>query len=86
MKLMFSCKEIHDRASQFIDGESSMLTKAGVLMHILMCGRCRLFIKQLRLTVNTIHKIPEKKSLDDDALEAMADKLLDNAKHTEPAP
>lgn len=82
MKLMFSCKDIHNRASQFIDGETSMLTKAGVLMHILMCGNCRLFIKQLRLTVTSVKQLPcehhSAQNLDD-----LADKILANNKPSE---
>ncbi|MCL5975833.1 MAG: zf-HC2 domain-containing protein [Gammaproteobacteria bacterium] len=82
MKLMFSCKDIHDRASQFIDGDCSMLTKAGVLMHILMCGNCRLFIKQLRLTVASIRQMPDKQHSDQD-LDALADKILAKTKPAE---
>lgn len=82
MKLMFSCKDIHDRASQFIDDDCSMLTKAGVLMHILMCGKCRLFIKQLRLTVASIRQVPDKQHSDQD-LDALADKILANTKKSE---
>jgi len=75
MKLMFSCKDIHDRASQFIDGETSMLTKVGVLMHILMCGKCRLFIKQLRLTIALIKKTPEQQHSKHD-LQTIADNIF----------
>jgi predicted anti-sigma-YlaC factor YlaD len=84
MKLMFSCKDIHQRSSQYINGENSLLTKAGVLMHILMCGHCRLFIKQLRLTVKTIKKIPQHQQHNEDELDAMVDKLLANHKHIKP--
>lgn len=75
MKFMFSCKDIHDRASQFVDGETTMLTKVGVLMHILMCGKCRLFIKQLRLTIASIRQLPDKQKTAQD-LDALADKIL----------
>lgn len=79
MKLMFSCKDIHDRASQFIDGETSMLTKVGILKHILMCGNCRLFIKQLRQTVVLIKKMPVPDNTNQD-LDAIADKILSKNK------
>ncbi len=83
MKFMFSCREVHERASQFIDGESNMLTKTGVLMHILMCGNCRRFIKQLRLTVKTIQIMPAQQQINDEEdLDAMADELL--TKHVDP--
>jgi predicted anti-sigma-YlaC factor YlaD len=79
---MFSCKDIHDRASQFVDGETSTLTKVGVLMHILMCGKCRLFIKQLRLTISSIRQLPDKQNTAQD-LDALADKILAKNKPTE---
>ncbi|MDT8309947.1 MAG: hypothetical protein RQ732_00735 [Methylophaga sp.] len=80
MKHMLSCKDIHDRGSQFIDGNTGMLTKVGMLMHILMCGNCRLFIRQLRQTVVLIKKMSEQSDSDQD-LDAIADKILCKHKH-----
>lgn len=80
MKFMFSCKDIHDRASQFIDGDCSMSTKAGVLMHNLMCGNCRLFVKQLRQTIVVIKKMPVQQHSNQE-IDAIVDKILSKNKH-----
>lgn len=82
MKFMFSCKDIHDRASLFIDGNCSLPTKAGMLMHLLMCGKCHLFVKQLRLTVALLRKMPTQYQSNSD-LEAMADNILAKNKMAE---
>ncbi|MDF1588554.1 MAG: zf-HC2 domain-containing protein [Gammaproteobacteria bacterium] len=81
MKFMFSCKDIHDQASQFIDGDCSMSTKAGVLMHTLMCSNCRLFIKQLRQTIVVIKKMPVQEYSNQE-LDDIADKILSKDQHS----
>ena len=51
---MFSCKDVHDKASHYLDEDMGLLARIGILMHLLMCGQCRLFVKQLKLTVATV--------------------------------
>ncbi len=73
MKLMFSCKDVHDRASLYIDNDMGLLARMGILMHLLICGQCRLFIKQLKLTVATVSRM--KISTPESELAELAQKL-----------
>jgi len=57
MKLMFSCKEVHERASRYLDQDMDLFPRMGMLMHLLMCGQCRMFVKQLDLTITTLGKM-----------------------------
>jgi predicted anti-sigma-YlaC factor YlaD len=76
MKLMFSCKEVHDRASLYLDKEIGVLPRMGILMHLLMCGQCRLFVKQLQLTVDTVREASQdSRQPADSQLDELAQKL-----------
>lgn len=73
MKLMFSCKEVHERASLYLDKDMDLLPRMGMLMHLLMCGQCRLFVKQLDLTITSLGKMKTNDSSTD--LNDLAKKL-----------
>lgn len=73
MKWMFSCKDVHDRASDYIDHESGLLSRMAILMHTLMCKDCRTFVKQLKLTVTMVTSI--KSPQDQSELDQLAEKL-----------
>lgn len=79
MKLMFSCKDVHQRASRYLDKDMDLLPRMGMLTHLLMCGHCRMFVKQLNLTVTTLSKMKTIDSTPD--LSALAKKL--QQKHSE---
>jgi len=54
---MLSCKDISKLASDHIDNNLPPLMKMKVKMHLFMCHKCRDFINQMRLTVNTLKNL-----------------------------
>ncbi|WP_266325212.1 zf-HC2 domain-containing protein [Methylophaga sp. OBS4] len=72
---MFSCKDIHDKASHYLDHEAGLMTRLGVLFHLLMCGQCRQFLKQLKLAVSTVSRLKPEPEITTADMEALADKL-----------
>lgn len=75
MKLMLSCKEVHDDASAYLDGDLSASRKMLIRMHVMMCSRCRRFIRQLRLTVETLKAWHQQNQVTDAREIELADKL-----------
>ncbi|MDT8371274.1 MAG: hypothetical protein RQ783_04680 [Gammaproteobacteria bacterium] len=73
MNLMFSCKDVHERASRYLNEDIDLFPRMGMMTHLLMCGHCRMFVKQLDLTVTTLGKIKTIDSAPD--LSALAKKL-----------
>jgi len=65
MKMMPSCREITERASDYLDQNLSPWQRAAFRMHLLMCVYCRRHVKHLDLTVATLGKI----TAEDDARE-----------------
>jgi len=58
MKIMPSCRDITEHASDYLDHALSPWHRAGFRLHLLMCLYCRRHIKQLRLTVATVGRLP----------------------------
>jgi len=56
---MPSCKEVTEHSSDYIDRNLPWWKRPGYWLHLAMCVHCRRYVKQLKLTINTISKTPE---------------------------
>ena len=76
---MLSCKDISHLASEHIDNNLPPLMKMKVKMHLFMCHKCRIFMKQFRTTVETVHAIkpnPHANKLEQETIELQVQALL----------
>lgn len=55
---MLKCREVSELASAIIDQNLSMRTRLAVLAHLTLCPHCRLYLRQLRLTAETLRRLP----------------------------
>jgi len=55
---MFSCKDITEKANEYIDRELPLFTRAKVQLHLFICVNCRQYLRQLQLTIHTLRKMP----------------------------
>lgn len=51
---MLMCRELAGIASDYIDGELSTGQNLSVKFHLMMCGNCRTFIGNLRMSTELI--------------------------------
>lgn len=72
---MLRCREIAEQASDHIDGRESAGTRLQVAMHLLLCGRCRGFMRQMRLTVAALRSRREE-PLGDSRAEDLAEAAI----------
>ncbi len=47
---MLTCKQVAARASAMIDGELGFFDHLQMRLHLMMCGGCDTFVKQMRIT------------------------------------
>lgn len=71
---MLSCKELVARSSDFLDSQLSFRERLAVRSHLAICGRCRRFIKQMRVTQRVLRALPEAAIPE---LEALAARLAE---------
>lgn len=65
---MLTCREMSELGSDIIESRLSFRTRMAVLMHLHMCSRCKLYIKQLELTSQVLQQLP----LEDEAVDSQA--------------
>jgi predicted anti-sigma-YlaC factor YlaD len=57
---MMTCKDVLQRLSDIVDGESPLLTRCSFYIHIAMCKNCRKYFQQFRdIHEATQHVEPE---------------------------
>jgi len=62
---MLSCREMSELGSEILDGHLRLRTRWAVMIHLRMCPRCKMYIKQLKLTAQVLQRMP----LGDDAVD-----------------
>lgn len=65
---MLTCREMSELGSEIIESHLSFRTRLAVLMHLRMCSRCKLYIKQLKLTSDVLQQLP----LQDETVDSQA--------------
>lgn len=78
---MLNCKQATELASKSLDIKLSFRQKIGLKMHLMMCGLCRAYEKQLRMIKKISPKLDayiegqEQHTLPDASKERMKDQL-----------
>lgn len=57
---MLNCREMSELGSEIIEGHLRWRTRWAVMMHLRMCSRCKMYIKQLKLTSEVLQSMPFK--------------------------
>ena len=69
---MLTCKELVAHSSDYLDGQLTLRQRIAVRAHLAMCGNCRRFIRQMKLTQAVIRQMPEGELPE---LEALSERL-----------
>ncbi|MDP2780099.1 hypothetical protein [Devosia sp.] len=75
---MLTCREMSELGSDIIEGDLRLSTRWAVFMHLKMCSRCTLYIKQLKLTSAVLQQLPLNTTAVDSA--AILEKLQERDK------
>jgi hypothetical protein len=51
---MLSCRDLTERAGDYLEGAMPPRARLGVWLHLLICRVCRLYLRQLRLIARVI--------------------------------
>ncbi|WDR06300.1 zf-HC2 domain-containing protein [Devosia rhodophyticola] len=51
---MLTCKELGERASDYLDSEMNWRDRVSVRLHLMMCKHCRAYMDQLAKTVQLL--------------------------------
>ena len=54
-----TCREVSDRASEYLDDNISILTKVRVGLHLATCTHCRAYVQQIDLVSSALSSLPK---------------------------
>lgn len=75
---MLTCKELVAHSSDYLDGQLTLRQRLAVRAHLAMCGNCRRFIRQMKLTQAVIRQMPDEALPE---LDALAERLAQNRRN-----
>ena len=62
---MLSCRELTEVITDYLEGRMTLWQRLQFHMHLGMCRHCRLYLKQMRVTVAALGKVPDQVVPDD---------------------
>jgi len=57
---MLSCKELTELITDYVEGRLSLMQRMRFKLHLGLCRDCREYLRQMRLTVRTLGRLPEE--------------------------
>jgi hypothetical protein len=60
MSFMPSCREVTEKASEYVEKEMSFWQRLGFRLHLFICVHCRHYVKQLRLTIGALGRMQQE--------------------------
>lgn len=55
---MLTCQQLTELVTDYLEGRLSFVERMGFQMHIGMCRSCRAYLRQMKVTVHTLGKLP----------------------------
>ena len=55
---MLNCREVSERASDFLDATLPACVRLQMRLHLVMCRMCREYVRQMALVVSTLRRLP----------------------------
>ncbi|NOZ53883.1 MAG: zf-HC2 domain-containing protein [Gammaproteobacteria bacterium] len=80
---MISCKDITEKANDYIDRELPLLTRMKMKIHLFACIHCQRYVSQLQITILALRKMKKEHSVDENTVDNIVNNLK-NYKQNEP--
>ena len=62
---MPTCKRVTELVTEYAEGNLSFLDRLRFQVHLGLCGHCRSYVHQMRVTARTLGKLPEPRLPDE---------------------
>lgn len=57
---MLTCKELTELVTDYLEGRMPFMQQVSFHLHLGMCDRCRAYLRQMKMTVKTLGKLPDE--------------------------
>jgi hypothetical protein len=75
---MLKCRDLAHLASDYVEHQLSFRARLALALHLLVCGKCRTFIQQLRIALATYPRL-KRAALPQEQAQAVTAQILRNA-------
>ncbi len=55
---MLNCRELTELITDYLEGRLPLSRRLSFRLHVMMCRHCRAYLRQMRLTIRTLGKLP----------------------------
>jgi len=55
---MLSCKELTEILTEYMEGSMPFSQRAALRFHLMMCEHCRAYVRQTKMTMKALGKLP----------------------------
>ncbi len=73
---MLTCKELTEIITDYLEGHMSFGQRLRFQLHVGMCRNCRAYLRQMKLTIQTLGKVPAE-TIPPPLLEELVQRLRD---------
>ena len=57
---MLTCQQLTEVVTEYLEGRMPFTRRMSFWMHVSMCGNCRRYLRQMKLTVKTLGAMPKE--------------------------
>lgn len=57
---MLTCQQLTELITEYLEGRMSLWRRAQFQMHLGMCRHCRAYLKQMKVTTQTLGRLPSE--------------------------
>jgi predicted anti-sigma-YlaC factor YlaD len=56
---MLSCQQLTELVTDYLEGRMSLGKRLSFRLHLMMCSRCRAYLRQMKETIRVLGHLPE---------------------------
>ena len=71
-----NCRTLIEFLTDYLDGRLTLSQRILLRLHLLLCGHCRAYLRQMKQTVQTLGRLPEE-SVPPEALNQLLQRFRD---------
>jgi predicted anti-sigma-YlaC factor YlaD len=74
---MLTCQEITELVTDYVEGRMGLADRMRFQMHVGMCKHCRAYLRQMKVTVAALGKLPDDAAMPDDVRDELRKRFAD---------
>lgn len=74
---MLTCKEVTELVTDYLEGRMGLADRMRFQMHVGMCKHCRAYLRQMKVTIAALGKMPDDVAMPEDVQSELRKRFAD---------